>query len=227
MARLLSSEHDGVHMARTISDIFGGKGRWLAGALMALAVTAGPAAAQQANNDSPWIKICSTDPQSKKTICLVTQELRTDNGQFLASVALREISGDKNRTMLIAVPPGMLLQPGLRVTVDKNKPDMAKYTVCFPNACYADMGAPDALIASLKKGSQLGLTVINQQAKPVSFNLSLKGFGKVYDGPAIEPAELQKQQQKLQEELQKKAEAARQKLIDEQRKATGTPAPKP
>ncbi|MGH2340125.1 invasion associated locus B family protein [Segnochrobactraceae bacterium EtOH-i3] len=214
-------------MARTISDIFGGKGRWLAGALVALAATAGPAAAQQANSDSPWIKICNTDAQSKKTICLVTQELRTDNGQFLASIAVREVSGDKNRSMLIAVPPGMLLQPGLRVTVDKNKPDTAKYTVCFPNACYADMPAPDALIASLKKGNQLGLTVINQQAKPVSFNLSLKGFGKVYDGPAIEPAELQKQQQKLQEELQKKAEAARQKLIDEQRKATGTPAPKP
>ena len=214
-------------MARTISEVFGNKGSWLAGALMALAVSAGPAAAQQTGTDTPWIKICSTDPQSKKTICLVTQELRTDNGQFLASVAFREISGDKNRTMLIAVPPGMLLQPGLRVAVDKNKPDVAKYTICFPNACYADMPAPDAAIAAIKKGTQLTLTVINQQAKPTAFNVSLKGFAKVYDGPAIEPAELQRQQQKLQEELQKKAEAARQKLIDEQRKATGTPAPKP
>lgn len=202
-------------------------------AAVALSVLAGPGAAQQQGGDQAeqlatemldWIKICNNDPKSKKDVCIVNQELRTDSGQFLASVAIREISGEQRKVLLIAVPPGMLIQPGLRVQVDTGKQEQAKYSICFPNACYAEMVINDATIGSYKRGQQLVLTTLNQQAKPVTFPISLNGFTKVYDGPALNPAEIEARQERLESELQKRAEQARERLVEEQRKQEATPA---
>ena len=202
-------------------------------ATVALSALAGSAAAQQQGGDTAeqiasqlmdWIKICNTDPKTKKDVCIVNQELRTEEGQFLASVAIREISGEQRKVLLIAVPPGMLIQPGLRVQVDNGKQEQAKYSICFPNACYAEMVINDATIQSYKRGQQLVLTTLNQQAKPVAFPISLQGFTKVYDGPALNPAEIEQRQQQLESELQKRAEEARRRLVEEQRKQTETQA---
>ena len=54
--------------------------------------------------------------------------------------------------------------------------------------------------------------VKNQANAEVVFNLPLAGFGKAFDGPAIDPKVLEEQQKKLQAELQKRAEEERKKL---------------
>jgi invasion protein IalB len=198
--------------------------RKMAAGLVALVGPVVPraASAQQANpsgvRNSEWLKICDTDQKANNEICVINQEITTDSGQPLASVAIREVSGEERKVLLISVPPGMLLQPGLRVQVDGGKQDTAKYSICFPNACYAELPITAASITQYKKGNQLVLTMLNQQAKPVTFPMSLSGFTKVYDGPALKPAELQARQQQLEQELTKRAEATRQRLIDEQRK---------
>lgn len=195
---------------------------WALASVVGLSTVAGVAAQESESGDeSPWIKVCNTDPKANKEVCLITQELRTDTGQFLASVAVREIAGEARKTLLIAVPPGMLIQPGLRVQIDNGKQTEAKYGICFPNACYSELVVDDNFIASMKKGGALKLTTLNQQAKPVPFELSLIGFTKVYEGEPIDAAALQQRDQRLQSELQKRAEEARQKLIEKQKEVTG------
>jgi len=230
--------HDGVSMTVGFAQMRTGAGvlSAIAGAAMLLAGSVAPGVAQEPAAESSadallqadleWIKLCNQDPQANKQVCLINQELRTDEGQFLASVAIRQIEGESRKVLLIAVPPGMLIQPGLRVQVDSGKQEQARYSICFPNACYAEMVVTDPIIAQFKKGNQLVLTTLNQQAKPVNFSISLAGFTKVYDGPPIDAAALQARQDRLESELQKRAEEARNKLIEEQRKATqSTTAP--
>ena len=192
-------------------------------AVAALAVLGSVAGvnAQTAEQESPWVKVCNTDPNVNKEICLITQELRTATGQFLSSVAVREIAGEARKTLLIAVPTGMLIQPGLRVQVDAGKQTEAKYGICFPNACYSELVIDDAFVVQLKKGTKLVLTTLNQQAKPVPLELTLAGFTKVYDGAPMDVAEIEKKQEQLQNELQRRADEARQKLIEKQQSATG------
>lgn len=190
-----------------------------AGAATALLATV-PAAAQQAA-ETPWVKICNTDPNSQKKACLVTQELRTDTGQFLASLAIREIEGEARRLLLASVPVGMLLRPGLQLQIDDKQAVNAQYSICFPNACYAELPLDDdAMIKQMKAGGKLRLTVLNQQAKAIPFEMSLLGFTATYDGAGMAPEELQARNESLQQELNRKAEQARQRLIEEQRKAT-------
>ena len=69
-----------------------------------------------------------------------------------------------------------------------------------------------ATVDAMKKGTALNVQVRNGVGAEVAFNVPLEGFGKAYDGPAIDPKVLEEQQKKLQEQLQKKAEEERKKL---------------
>lgn len=194
------------------------------------APAAGDQQAQDPNQPILWVKLCSKDPKDPdaKTQCLTAQELRDDRGQVVASVALREIEGDPKKTMLVAVPPLMLIQPGLRVSVDKGKQEEGKYTICFPNACYAEVPVTDNLVQQMKKGQVLYIVTLNTQGKPITFPLRLYGFKEKNEGPGIDPAELAKQaqeQDKLQQELQKRADDAAKKL--QQTPAANAPAATP
>ena len=200
--------------------------RWCAlaaAAASAMALLAGPALAQEAAPaDQPaaqqqgdasqpeWVKLCSTNPQDNQQVCVVTRERRAMTGQLLAAVSVREM-GDK-KVLFTAVPPGMLLRDGLRVHIDGANPTRADYTICFPNLCFAEAEIKPDYISALKRGTNLVVTTLNQQGKPVNFDISLAGFTKAYDGEAIDP-------QKLQDELRRKAEETRRQLIERQQGA--------
>jgi invasion protein IalB len=154
-----------------------------------------------------WVKICSTDQQSKKEICQTSRDLRAETGQTLASVAIREEKGGK-RAIIMAIPPGMQIQPGVRVIVDQQPPVLAKFSVCFPNVCLVETEATDGLLGTLKKGSTLNLQALNVQARGVVFPISLKGFATAYDGAPIDPKVYQAEQRKLQDELKRRADEA-------------------
>ena len=204
-------------------DEFFAKGREaVVAAALSLPLTLGLSVAAQAQeNQTPqlgnWIKICQEDPNTKKEACIVTQEVRTDKGEFLASASIRDAHPDEGgKVVTIAVPVGLLLQPGIRLQVDEGEQKPGKYLLCLPNACYAEVAVKDDYIAELKRGNNLIVSVINNQGKAVGVGITLIGFTKAYDGPPVDRALLEEQRKKLQEQLQKRAEEAREKLIEEQ-----------
>ncbi len=187
---------------------------------------AAPADGQKAANDGPgpmpatppappqpdWVKICNTDPKAKKEVCLTSRDLRAETGQTVASIALRTVQGDPKKYVLAAVPPGLLLQPGIRVAVDQNAPVPGKYSICFPNACYAELEVNDAFFKNMQKGTTLVIQAMNQQAKTLNFPVSLGGFGKAYDGPAADPKEVAEYQKQMNEGMAREAEKRRNAL---------------
>ncbi|MBN8995641.1 MAG: invasion associated locus B family protein [Rhizobiales bacterium] len=185
----------------------------------------GGAAAPAAGGQPTWVKLCNTDAASKKELCLTLQELRAETGQFIASATLRQVTGDDKVSFIAAVPPGMLLQPGLRVQVDGGKQYPIKYGICFQNACYGELDIDSDLMSQMRKGKQLVLTTLNQQAKGVSFPMTLAGFSKAYDGKGLDAAGQAARQDDLNKALQARAEQARKKLIEQQQKEGGDAAP--
>ncbi len=180
-----------------------------------------PAAAQPPTPEAPWAKLCNTDPASGKELCLTIQEIRADTGQFIASATIRTIAGDAKKSLITAVPPGMLLQPGLRVQIDDGPQQEMKYGICFPNACYGELEINDEFITKLKGGGKLTVTTLNQQAKPVNFPMTLVGFTKAYDGSGLDTAAQAARENELADALARRAETARQKLIEQQQKESG------
>ena len=183
----------------------------------AYAQTAAPTAAE--NQTSKWLKFCNEDPKSKKQLCAITQELKAETGQFLASISIRELEGAKRKALVIAITPGMLLRHGLTLQIDKGKQQKGTFSICFPNACFSDLAVDDNFVTQMKKGATISVTALNQQAQPVRFDLSLSGFTASYDGDPIDLNKTADDQKKLQNLLRKRAEEQRQKLLDQKKKA--------
>jgi hypothetical protein len=123
------------------------------------------------------------------------------------------------------MPVALLLRPGFRFTIDKSAPIEGGFEICFPNGCFAEAKVKTATIDAMKKGTTINISVKNQVAAEVTFSLPLAGFGKAFDGPAIDPKVLENQQRQLQEEMQKRAEEERKRLEGEQGKAGAPAAP--
>jgi len=186
-----------------------------------LVLTSGASSAQDAaEGPKPWTKICTDNNKAKKEVCLVSQEIRSTSGQFLASVAIRTITGDEDGALLISVPPGMLLQPGIRFNVDENEPREVKYGICFEKYCYSELAIKKSVVDEMKGGNNLTVTTYSQQGKAIGFELTLAGFTATYDGPPLDPEVIKAQREQAQKDAGEKARLARENLIKQQEEAT-------
>jgi invasion protein IalB len=168
---------------------------------------------------SSWVKICGKGQDTNnKEVCVVTKDGRLENGVPVAIVQLFEPEGAQ-KVLRVTVPLGMQLQHGTRIVVDQDQPMQSPYKICFPVGCMSDYPASDDLVNKLKKGQAITIQAINMQGTAISLPMPLKDFARALDGPPTDPKVFQEQQQKLQEELQKKADEARQKLQGQQGQA--------
>lgn len=156
----------------------------------------------------PWTKVCQDKKDGEGVTCLVTQELRNPNtAGVLASITIRLPEG-KDPTLFVTIPPGVLLQPGLRMQVDENKPVVGQFSICYPVTCVAVFDDVASLIKSFKKGNDVVLLVMSPDGKPGGFQLTLSGFTKAFDGPSTNLAVYEKKQEELVAAIRKRAAEA-------------------
>ena len=164
---------------------------------------------------SPWAKFCgkSKDAQAEQ-VCFTGKDARTEAGQPLVAAALIEPEGGPKKLFRITLPNPLLLQYGTRVIVDQQPPMTAPFITCLANGCMADYEATDDLIGKLKHGEILTIQAVNVAGAAISLPLPLVDFAKANEGPPTDPKVFveQQQPQKLQDELQKRADEALKKL---------------
>jgi invasion protein IalB len=164
-------------------------------------------------NYSPWTKLCGKENQAgAKEVCLTVKEARLDTGEFIASAALIEPTGEPKKILRIMVPLGMQISVGTRMLVDRGQASVGQYIACFPNGCMADFEVNAGFVGQLKTGKTLWLQTINLGGQPANYPMPLAEFAKANEGPASDPKVLEAQQQKLEQELKRKADEARSKL---------------
>lgn len=163
-----------------------------------------------------WVKVCDVDENSKKNVCAISIQVKNDQGQDLASIRIVEVEDAPNKGFSIIVPPGLLLQPGLRVQVDSSKQRAVPFQICLPQACIAESRVNKDFVDGLKRGNELKVTALNQAGQPFEFKATLAGFTATYDGPGIDPQQALAATETLQQKLQRRAEEARKKLLEEQ-----------
>jgi invasion protein IalB len=177
------------------------------------------AAGAQAPIPQPdWEKVCGKISEQQE--CHTSRKRVAATGQPIAQFLVIE-RGDK-KLLQIAVPPVALIQPGVQVKIDDAEPTGVKYVVCTPGECLALGEINEDFVGKLKKGKAVIITMLNPQGKPVNFDISLVGFTAIYDGAGIDPQEAQVRQQRLEDELKKKADEARQQLLQLQQQQSTT-----
>jgi invasion protein IalB len=166
---------------------------------------------------SPWTKACQKGSETNnKQVCVVHTDGRIETGQPVVVAQILEAPNGQKRLQVIFAST-VLVQRGTRVLIDNKEVGQAPYLLCgVRSGCMAYYQVDDALIDKLKKGKTMEVQTFVPRNTILSFPLSLKNFAKAYDGPPIDPKQLETQQRKLQSELQKKAEEARKKLEKQQ-----------
>ncbi|MGD9740791.1 MAG: invasion associated locus B family protein [Bauldia sp.] len=221
-----------------------GRTRWraaVAASALALSpvVAAAPSYAQEAAPAAPavapataggWNKFCQT--QGEREICSVVFQIVADGGQFIAQAALNQETGTGQILLSIMVRTGLLIQPGIQVQIDNNSPTAVPILLCDTSICISETQVDANFVNALKAGGTLTLSTLapdNNQpngARQNNFPMTLVGFTATYDGPGMTPDQAQARQDELNQALQDRAAAARQRLIEQQQQAT-TPGAAP
>ena len=209
------------------------RGGALFASAMAAAVMASPAMAQEAaqqpaqeqsaaesgsQRPDGWYKVCTQ--QAENDVCVVQNIVAAGNGQLLTAVGLITVEGQVNqRVMQVSVPSARMVQPGINMQIDGGQATKLEYAVCMPDKCVAEVPLTDQIVNSFKAGGEVVFTSVNFQRAPNPINISLSGFTEAFDGEAMAQSELEERQRVLQEEMQRKAAEARQRLEEAQEAA--------
>ena len=174
---------------------------------------------------------------TKGNVCLTHHErFHPNTGQPLISVAIRKIKGQEQEMLMVMVPLGRLLKPGLLFKVDDEKPINLSYSFCTTVGCVAEIPATAEVIAKLKKGTKLDIGTMSLNNKRIGFRVPLSGFTRAFEGPPIDREVYTKARKEMFQVIRgrqillakKAAEAAKQKK--EAQGASGaqgaSPAPK-
>lgn len=215
---------------------------------------AGAAGAATAANKSAWVKLCEKTPLVKKgadgkdvkddkEICLTHHErLDGNSGMVLVSAAIREVEGQDKKHLMIMVPLGMALPPGLRAAVytkdqwakiaknekvdDKElKPVDLRYSLCHASGCTAEIEADGAIVDQMKAGGGLMVVAMNAAAQPIGFPVPLDGFTEAFAGKPIDNAEYKKARGQLMAQIRDRQKAAIDKFKADQLKNLPTDGP--
>jgi invasion protein IalB len=162
---------------------------------------------------SPWTKACFKRQEANgQQVCFTAKDGRVESGMLVVAAVVIEPEGDPRKLLRVTLPLGMQLPQGTQVIVDQGQPMNAPYISCSTNGCVADYEASGALIGKMKKGQGLAVQGFNNQGQVITLVLPLSDFGKAHDGRPTDPKVLEDLQNKLQDDLLKRAEEAREKL---------------
>ena len=156
-----------------------------------------------------WTKFCMKPPEADanaKQVCFTGTDGQLENGRAFVSAVLIEPEGDTRKILKIMLPHGLQIPPGTRVSVDQGQPMTAPYAICFANGCFADYEATADLVARMKQGQTLVLQGLAPNNQVLSIPVPLGEFAKGYDGPPVDPKVIEEQQKKTQEKLQEELE---------------------
>lgn len=141
---------------------------------------AGNLSAQGAEPPAAWRVECTGDGKSLE--CRAIQQIfQRDTRQLVASVAVRYTPEVKTGVMSILLPLGLNLTEAVIVKVDNGPPERQPIQTCNNSGCLVTMTANDKILAAMRTGADLKITVQDANKKPIEMSLPLLGFGIAYD----------------------------------------------
>mgnify|MGYP002850009802 CR=1 FL=1 len=120
-----------------------------------------------------WYVRCQEDPQ----YCEIFQALVIkESGARFSEIAVGFPPNEKNARGVIILPLEILLEEGVRMTIDDSKPYKFNFRYCGQEGCVAIVTLNDKIINQLKRGNQAVLQFKNRKGQNINLPISLNGF---------------------------------------------------
>lgn len=127
-----------------------------------------------------WAISCQA--QKETTNCVMNQTQNSSKtGQRVLTVQLRNVAGGKVDGVVL-MPFGLDLAKGVSLKIDEAEAPALTFSTCLPQGCLALLSLDAKDIARLKAAGNLNISATALEPnQPVSFKVSLKGFGTALD----------------------------------------------
>ena len=127
-----------------------------------------------------WRVECSGD--GKTLECRAVQQVfQRETRQLVLSAVVRPAADAKTGAMLLTLPLGLNLTEPVTVKVDNGAAERQPIQTCTNVGCFVAMTLTDKMIAAMRTGSELKITVQDANKKPIDMGLPLLGFGLAFD----------------------------------------------
>ena len=148
--------------------------------LIAAVSQAAPAQAPEATPPAAWRVECTGD--GKTLDCRAVQQVfQRETRQPLVSLVVRPAADGKTGAMVVTLPLGLNLTEPLTIKVDNGPPERQSIQTCTNVGCFVAMTLTDKLVAAMRAGSELKITMQDANKKPIDMSLPLLGFGPAFD----------------------------------------------
>ncbi len=149
---------------------------------LALLVPVGGQAAEDGQKFKDWIMRCEKPNETAPEQCHIFQNAKDkDSGRDIAQLAIGRVPDSKAALVIVSLPLGVFLPPGIQLQIDQKEPMRVPIEVCDPNGCRAGFPLTDELAAAFKAGQQLTLSVQDPAGNKASVPFSLSGFTAGYN----------------------------------------------
>lgn len=127
-----------------------------------------------------WRVECGGD--GKTLDCRAIQQMiNRDDKQVVVLVSARIAPDTKSPVLTIQLPLGISLTEPVQLKVDNGAVDRQPVQTCTAAGCIVSIPLKDPLLAALRGGTLLKITVQDTNKRTINIDVPLLGFGLAYD----------------------------------------------
>lgn len=152
----------------------------LAGVLISMVAAGLPLAALAQDNVAAWRVECAGD--GKTLDCRAIQQMiNRDDKQVVVLVSARIAPDTKAPVLTIQLPLGINLVEPIQIKVDNGPAERQPVQTCTAVGCIVSIPLKDPLLAALRSGTLLKITIQDTNKRTINIDVPLLGFGLAFD----------------------------------------------
>ena len=138
-----------------------------------------PAQAQEVAPNA-WRVECTGD--GKTLECRAVQQLVSqENKQLVVQLSARIAPDTKAPALALQLPLGINLAEPIQIKVDDGTADKVPVQTCTAAGCFVTLPLKDPLLAAMRTGKTLRITVYDATKRAITIEVPLLGFGLAFD----------------------------------------------
>jgi len=145
--------------------------------LLVLLPLAAHAAPKQSFRD--WQRQCEPSPAGGQSCNIAQQVVNPENGALAMRVQVG-LTPQRQPLLLVTLPLGVALRPGVVVNIDGHGQWPVSFDVCTGDGCRAATVLEPKLLRAMRQGSQAELSIADLSGRKIVVPLSLLGFTRGY-----------------------------------------------
>lgn len=146
-------------------------------ACVGLAIAPFSAAAQDVQETfGDWSKSCAAN-DAGNTECFIFQNINNkESNKRMLHLTVVRLPEAERPILVMTVPLGVLLPPGLEITVDGGNASRLPVQICAPQGCQSQVQFSETLLGAFRAGVNGNVKMRSPTGEEVNVPFSLKGF---------------------------------------------------